>query len=233
MSAAKQLNQPTSNVIPLFQTIKKDRKTTRMAADPIKDHDVIIDVEQHLKSTGRYGYRNWMIFMLGIHIGRRCGDLLSLKVKDVFNGEAMKESVSIIEQKTGKLVAFSLSTELQQAIFDYLYSLPTFSMNDYLFRSQKGECLTRRSYGRILEDVRHNLDLTFRLSTHSIRKTWAYHLYQKYRDVTFEGGYDIVDRLQYMLNHSTRAMTLRYLGIDDETAKAIYMDLHLGTLGIE
>ena len=206
----------------------KERPVITQAADPIKDKAVIHQIEEYLISHGRYGYRNWLIFFMGINIGRRCGDLLSIKVKTVFDGYKVKESIAIREQKTQKVTVFYLAPELQEAIYNYLMSLEDFSLEDYLFKSQKGQNITRKSYWRILKNIREDLDLNFRLSTHSMRKSWAYHLYTEYVGVSFPGGYDIVDQLQYMLGHSSRLMTLRDLGINAEVSKKLYFNNVLG-----
>lgn len=51
------------------------------------------------------------------------------------------------------------------------------------------------------------------IGTHSLRKTWAYHSYK--------AGTDIVI-IQDMLNHSSPAITLRYIGItQDEKDRAV------------
>ena len=97
-------------------------------------------------------------------------------------------------------------------------------MYDFLFPSQKGGHLTGTAYYNILLRMRKELDLQFNLSTHSMRKTWAYRLYQAHKGEIFEGGYDIVDHLQFMFGHSTRLMTLRYIGITDEITERLYKD---------
>lgn len=218
-----------SNVIDISHLLKKERPVIRQTADPIKDKGVIKDIEEYLIHHGRYGYRNWLIFCTGLNIGRRCSDLLKLRIKDVFDGEKVVDTFSYIkESKTGKVAGIYLNPLLQKAIYNYIQSLPYFDLEDYLFKSQKGGCLTRKSYWRILHQVCEELNLGFRLSTHSMRKSWAYNLYQEYKGVTFQGGFDIVDQLQYMLNHSSRAITLRYIGIQQEDVQKLYKDNVLG-----
>ena len=199
-----------------------EREVIQRAADPVKDKAVLEQIKAVILDNKRYARRNWLIFVVGINIGRRCGDLLKLRIGDVFDGQEVKSEVVHREEKTQKVISFWLSDPVKEAIREYLDSRSGFSLNDYLFPSQKGGHLLTASYWLILHEICKKLDLGFRLSTHSMRKTWAYHLYQTYKDVRFEGGYDIVDSLQLMLGHSSRLITLHYLGIDHQVMQSLY-----------
>jgi integrase len=59
------------------------------------------------------------------------------------------------------------------------------------------------------------------IGTHSLRKTFGYHVYQK------TGGN--LGLVQKLLNHSSGADTLRYIGIDREEMDNTYLELNLGT----
>lgn len=208
---------------------RKQRPVVRQTSDPIKDEKTLIEIEKCLKSNGKYGERNWLIFVLGIHLGRRCGDILNLKIKDVYDGYKVREDLFFIrEEKTEKVAQLGFCDSVVQAITNYLSSFKQLDMDGYLFPSQKGGSLSRKSYWRIMKGIQKELDLNFHFSTHSMRKTWAYTLYQEYKDVKFVGGADIVDRLQFMLNHSSRLMTLRYIGINDESIHQVYKNHTIG-----
>ncbi|WP_342668518.1 tyrosine-type recombinase/integrase [Cytobacillus solani] len=45
------------------------------------------------------------------------------------------------------------------------------------------------------------------IGTHTLRKTFGYHFYQKYKDVAV---------LQQIFNHSSPAVTMRYIGINQD-----------------
>nr|WP_231690017.1 tyrosine-type recombinase/integrase [Cytobacillus solani] len=45
------------------------------------------------------------------------------------------------------------------------------------------------------------------MGTHTLRKTFGYHFYQKYKDVAV---------LQQIFNHSSPAVTMRYIGINQD-----------------
>ena len=56
------------------------------------------------------------------------------------------------------------------------------------------------------------------VGTHSLRKTFGYHHYQKHKDVAL---------LQELFNHSAPSVTLDYIGVNqdlmDETIKDFYL----------
>ena len=56
------------------------------------------------------------------------------------------------------------------------------------------------------------------IGTHTLRKTFGYHLYKK--GVALE-------YIQKMLNHSSPAITLRYIGITQDQLNDIYVELNL------
>jgi integrase len=58
-----------------------------------------------------------------------------------------------------------------------------------------------------------------RVGTHSLRKTFGYHVYKR------TGGN--LGLVQKLLNHSSSADTLRYIGIDREQMDNTYLDLNL------
>ena len=65
------------------------------AVEPIRDKSLIDVVKRILK---RQGFRNYLLFIMGINIGLRISDTLKLKVKDVRN----KDYIELYEQKTKK-----------------------------------------------------------------------------------------------------------------------------------
>lgn len=220
---------PTSNITPIsshknFKSVAPTSHLTLHDADPIKDKAILEQIKSHLLSKGRYGHRNWLIFVIGINSGRRCGDNLHLTIGDVFNpetGEIVK-SVSKKEQKTDKPVTYFLPDLVREAIKDYINSIGFYSLDDPLFRSQKGGFMRTSTYWAILKEIRDELDLKFQLSTHSMRKSFGYHKYMAMKDKTLPNGFDVVDVLQEAYQHSSRKQTLRYLGITEEVQIDLY-----------
>lgn len=145
--------------------------------------------------------RNLILFVLGINSGLRVSDLLHLKISDVAN----KNYIELIEQKTHKFKRIPLTNKLYNLINTYICEKKE---NYWLFQSQKGtKPITRVQAYRILNSVSKKVGIEEKIGTHSLRKTFGYHLYKKTKDIAL---------LQMVLNHSSPKITLRYLGINQE-----------------
>ena len=75
--------------------------------EPIRDKKKIKLVKVILK---KFGFRNYLLFLLGINSGLRISDILKLKVRDVQN----VEYIEIKEQKTQKYKKFPLSCSYKE-----------------------------------------------------------------------------------------------------------------------
>jgi integrase len=202
-----------------------DGRPKPKCGDAIKDKDTIQAIKEALLNSGKFGYRNYLIYTVGINVGRRAGDLLKLKVSDVMSKGNIKCEIVHVEEKTGKIIEFYFNDTIRNAIAEYLNSQPDLKATDYLFKSHKGDGrLTTKAYWRILKDVQNQLQLTDHLSTHSMRKTFGYHKYQEYKGQQIEGGFDVVDMLQDAYGHSSRKQTMTYIGISKENKKKLYCD---------
>ena len=90
---------------------------------------------------------------------------------------------------------------------------------DYLFVSQKGENrpISRVQAYRILNSIAKELGLE-EIGTHTLRKTFGYWHYKKYKDVAI---------LQSLFNHSSPSVTLEYIGVNqdvmDKTIENFYL----------
>ncbi|MBU3114623.1 tyrosine-type recombinase/integrase [Clostridium lacusfryxellense] len=193
-----------------------------MEVEPIKKLKDIEKVQQYLK--GKDNKRDYMIFVVGINVGLRAGDLLELKVKDVLENGEVVDSILIKEQKTGKSRDLTLNIAARGAIKYYLSSIKEYNLEDYLFRSQKGGGhLTVEATHKIIKGTLRELNVKGNYGTHSLRKTWAYHIYMN----NAKDNPLILPTLQKMLNHSNQAITLRYIGITKEVITDVYNSINL------
>ncbi len=165
---------------------------------PIRDKKMIEAMKRELLRTG---YRNYMLFLVGINTGLRISDILSLKVKDVRN----QTYLTLREKKTSKIKRLKI-TGIGQELDDYTENM---GEDQYLFASQKGhnEPITRVQAYRILNKAAEAIGLNEDIGTHTLRKTYGYHFYQKTKDVAL---------LQELFNHSSPSITLRYIGINQD-----------------
>jgi len=167
--------------------------------EPIRDPEEVRDISMHLKKTSK---RNHIMFFIGIYSGLRISDILRLKVIDVKN----KDSISLKEKKTGKQKTFAINPILKKEIKNYCKDK---ELSEYLIVSREGnnKPLSREMAYKILRDVGETFDL-YNLGTHTMRKTFGYHHYKQYKDIVI---------LQKIFNHSTPYITLKYIGIEQDT----------------
>lgn len=195
--------------------------------EPIKNPQDIAKIKQHLLE--KENKRDYMLFVVGINVGLRIGDLLTLRIYDVAEQDGknkirIKDSVRIIEDKTEKKRDFTLNKSCKDAILLYLNSLENINYDDYLFKSRKGDgALTVESTHKLIKSLLKELKIKGNFGTHSLRKTFAYHVYTN--NIKTNPG--ILDTLQKMLNHSTSAVTLRYIGITKDVITDVYNGLNL------
>jgi integrase len=163
---------------------------------PIRDKQLIESMKIQLADCTR----NVFLFTLGINTGLRISDLLKLKVNDVRD----VTHIIIIEQKTKKPKRFKINDQLKMSINEYTQSIP----NDvYLFKSRRGtKSIKRVQAWKILNQAAKQVGIS-EIGTHTLRKTFGYHFYQKYKDVAV---------LQQIFNHSSPAVTMRYIGINQD-----------------
>lgn len=75
----------------------------------ISDEEKIRDMKNYLSKKNK---RDYILFLIAISTGLRIGDILKLRVEDVYN----KNSILIKEQKTGKRKEIELSPKLKREI---------------------------------------------------------------------------------------------------------------------
>ncbi|WP_051931594.1 tyrosine-type recombinase/integrase [Clostridium sp. KNHs214] len=190
--------------------------------EPIKNTKDIKKIMQYL--DGKKNKRDLMLFAVGISVGLRAGDLLSLKWHDILDDKGnIVNTVTIIEEKTDKKREFTLNNTAKKGIKTYLDSMNNdINYSDYVFSSQKGGALTVGSAHKIVKTTLRELNIKGNYGTHSLRKTWAYHQYINNSDNPM-----VLPYLQQMLNHSSQAVTLRYIGITKEVIKDFYNSVNL------
>ena len=185
--------------------------------EPIRDTKKIEKMKKHLKDKS---IRNYCFFTVGINSGLRISDLLNLKVSDVTedNGR-LKSRITITEQKTGKAKDFPISDSAAKAIAEQLKELNTADRDAFLFPSREGhKAITRFQAWNILHSAAETVGIKDSIGTHTMRKTFGYHAYKMGMDITI---------IQKLLNHSSPAITLSYIGITRDDLDSVYLNLNL------
>ena len=174
---------------------------------PIKKLEDIQKIKKYLAKKPR----DALLFSFGINTGLRISDILSLDVDDVKG----RDYIEIREKKTNKYKKFPLNRFLKEEIDLFVEGLPS---EQPLFYTQKHCRLDRAQAYRILNKAAQAVGVKERIGTHTLRKTFGYNHYKKYNDIVL---------LQKIFNHSSPSVTLRYIGIEQDTIDESYMNFYL------
>ncbi len=177
-------------------------------AEPIKSKKDIKAVEQYLKE---HNERDYVIWVLGLNSGLRVSDIVGLNVSDV----ADKTHITIIEKKTQKHKSFYINDKLRKVLKSFIKNRDS---DEPLFLGKRGYRLNRRQVHRFLVNACKELGIDSKTATHTMRKTFGYHHYQKFKDPVI---------LQKIFNHSSMSITLRYIGVEQDEIDYCYKNFEL------
>lgn len=137
------------------------------------------------------------------NLGLRISDIVKLRPCDIVrDGERFR--LEIVEQKTGKRRVFTVPLVIAQYIENYC-------LRNGVRRTDRIFPITERAVQKQLAIVCDYLSFEG-ISTHSFRKWYATEIYKA-------NGYDIV-LVQRLLQHSSAAVTQRYIGIEPQRIEA-------------
>ena len=177
--------------------MNKNEKDSFINVQPLTSKEQIEDLKFALKRFCTE--RDYILFLLGINTGLRCGDMLKLKAKDL----KKKKSVWIKEGKTGKKRNIIINPDIYDELNEYINKLES----PWLFPSRQGiNPISRTQAYRQLNKASDMVDIE-NVGTHTMRKTFGYWYYKATLDIA---------TLQQILNHSHPEITLRYIGITQE-----------------
>lgn len=202
---------------------KKGQVSVSYRVSPLKNKKEIEKIKQFL--LGKQSKRDYALFVVGINIGLRASDLVKLKINDVYDIDKgkCKNSVEVVEIKTGKDKEFLLNKSAKDAIQLYLNERGSLAPDDWLFSSQKKGMLHVKSVNRFVRDTCKELGIKGRYGSHTLRKTFGYHAYMN--NIQTDPGF--INTLQRIFNHSSPRTTLLYIDIDKEKIENVYKDLNL------
>lgn len=190
-----------------------DKENARISVvEPIRKKSDIKRIIQWFYDNDLEKYA--ILFKLGCYTGLRASDLLSFKVKDIYN----RERVLLREQKTGKVKTFPLQKHLQILINTYIEK-KKLMYDEYVFSGRsKDKEVDRSQVYRFIVQACAELGIEDNVGTHTMRKTFGYHAYKQFNDVMV---------LQYIFNHSGPDVTKRYIGITQDEMDEVYLKIDL------
>lgn len=173
-----------------------------MRVEAIRNKKQVRKIIDNLKKEKNY--RDLLLFCIGIYTGLRVSDILGLKVRNIKRNADGKIIISKKENKTGKYKNVEFNKELQDILSDYIKGK---NKEQYLIVSRNGENkpISRTQAYRIIKKITKKAKLKGNFGTHTLRKTYGFHLY-KNSDVSLVQG---------ALNHESQRDTLRYIGVEE------------------
>ena len=189
---------------------------------PIKDSNVLKEVQDTLLDSFRAGRRNYTIFQVGKATLLRVSDVLSLKCSDVYDVQGhVKNNAFIHDKKTGKSNTLYLKPVSDDLITYYEWLTKKGLLGQWLFPSttHPEKHIKEKQFYRIMNHVGDLLGINY-LGTHTMRKTGAYRVYEQTNHN--------IGLVMKLLNHSSEKMTLAYLGLDQETRENILDTIDFG-----
>ena len=177
-------------------------------------------VEAHLAAQDVIYLDIWKV---GVNTALRISDLLAITMKDVQALDNDKPTLNIIEQKTGKhrkiVVNQTALDVIQRRLADYpnhawLFQTEAANRN----RREPPKPINRRSVSRVFKKVGQKVAPKIALGTHSMRKTRGYAMHKAGRSI---------ESIAKVLNHSSPAVTMRYIGLVQQDIDESYTELEL------
>ena len=176
-------------------------------------------LEAQLLDAGQIYFDLWKV---GVNLALRISDLLTITMADVKSLDSDAPALHLVEQKTDKKRKIVVNNAALKIMQRRLADNPK---HKYLFQSEAVNLsrwsvkpINRRSACRVFEKAGQRIAPKVQLGTHSMRKTRGYAMYDAGRSI---------ESICKVLNHSTPAVTMRYIGIDQRDIDQSYVDFEL------
>ncbi|MCL2031628.1 MAG: tyrosine-type recombinase/integrase [Oscillospiraceae bacterium] len=163
--------------------------------------------------------RNHALIVMGLHTALRVSDLLRLRWDDVYDFEnsRVRVSVDIVEKKTRKPKSIALNRAAVNALT--LLAAGAAQRDRYIIENTATKyAISRIQAYRIIRAAAEALRFAGRVSCHSLRKTFGYHAWKS-------GVSPAV--IMEIYNHSSLAITRRYLGVTQDDTNKVYLGVRL------
>jgi integrase len=185
------------------------------AAQPIRNKHQVRALAEYYLRKGQL--RNHLLIILGVHTALRVSDLLRLRWNDVYDFELgrLRPTTTITEKKTKKSKTIALNKNMGAAIMLLISQKPVRPDGFLIENPRTGKAIGRIQAYRIIRAAAENLEME-RVSCHSLRKTFGYHAWKS-------GVSPAV--IMDIYNHSSFAVTRRYLGITQDDHNQVYLSL--------
>lgn len=186
--------------------------------EPIREMKKVAQIKNILRDSKKI--RDLLLFELWINSALRISDLLGIQVKDLFDDKwNINSFFDIKEDKTNKVNRITITPKVQETLklykdtYNFIIDKPDYYVFFHSKRTPKGEIhIDRKQAWKMIHQRCMDVWLKGNFGWHTLRKTWGYQA--RLNAIPLE-------IIQHKLNHSSLAVTQRYLGITaDEIADA-------------
>ena len=180
------------------------------------DYMVWSDAMNLIRKLAKDGnYKMSLLIAIGCFTGLRISDILSLRWNQILD----VDEFTIVEKKTGKRRTLRLNPQLQEHIKDCYEHIQPIGMSSPILVSQKGTVFSIQRVNVLLKEVKKKYRLKVKnFSCHSLRKTFGRQVY----NMNSENSELALVKLMELFNHSSVAITKRYLGLRQEEILETY-----------
>ena len=192
-----------------------------MEVGAIKEIKKINKIKKLLENENKI--KELALFTLGLNSALRISDLLKLKWANMMenDGKTFKKYVELVEGKTSKYKKFAINENIKSSLKKLMKDYDI-NLDDFIFKSDSNrvsgsnKAWSRQYAYTFLNKYAVQANVKGNIGTHTLRKTFGYFAY--------ESGVDI-SLLVRIFNHSSQAITLKYIGITEEEIDAVYLNI--------
>ena len=184
---------------------------------PIRSKNQVRELSAYYLKLGQI--RNHVLLVLCLYTALRISDILRLTWNDVydFTNKRVRSSINIIEKKTRKQKTIALNSKIISALA--IYAAIAAQSGRFLIENRiTKKAISRIQAYRIIRNAAEALSFQNRVSCHSLRKTFGY--------FAWKGGVSPAIIME-IYNHSSLAVTRRYLGVTQEEKDAVYLSIEM------
>ena len=202
----KKENIIKSNPMNLIKTPKIDKKLPKFL-----NYDDLEKILSIPDTTTFLGKRNALILELLYSTGVRVSELVNIKLNDI----DLSEEKILILGKGNKERYVLFGRKAKEKMLDYLKEKTDDS--PYLIVNRYGNKISDRGIRKILDSIILEASLSYKISPHTLRHTFATHM--------LDSGADI-EIVRELLGHESLSTTQIYTHVTSESLKRVYSETH-------
>lgn len=188
------------------------QRFSRTTADYLEWSDAMLLVRRLATDNN---YKMSLLVAIGCFSGLRISDILDLRWKQILE----VEEFTITERKTSKQRTIRINAQLQQHIKECYEAIKPASTSCHILISQKGCVFSIQRINTILKELKKKYKLKIKnFSCHTFRKTFGRQVY----NMNGDNAELALVKLMEIFNHSSIAITKRYLGLRQEEIMEAY-----------